>query len=133
MQKNILRIAAIFGVIAVILGAFGAHSLETLANNGKLEIERLKTWETAVQYQFYHTFALCVLALSFSGLHQKYAVYAKNFFMAGIFIFCGSLYLLTLSPLFAGKELAWFGAITPIGGLFFIAGWIMFILALSKK
>ena len=104
-----IRVAAMSGALAVTLGAFGAHGLkEWLAQNGTGAI-----WDKAVFYQFIHTVMLFVLA-------QRQPLKAGPWwcFFSGIMIFSGSLYLLALT------NLHWLGAITPIGGASFIAGWI---------
>lgn len=133
MNRNILRIAAASGAVAVTLGAFGAHGLETLAENGKIETDRLSTWDTAVHYHFYHTLALCFLAVVFPYLRKNYADYSKAAFIAGICIFSGSLYILTLSPVLFKQELSWLGAIPPLGGLTFIAGWVLLFFSVKTS
>ncbi|MBC8172478.1 MAG: DUF423 domain-containing protein [Chitinophagales bacterium] len=133
MNKKIIMLASALGGLAVLLGAFGAHGLETLIEQGKLEPDRITTWETAVQYHFYHTCALLILALGWNKLNERFVRYAKNCFLYGIIIFSGSLYLLTASPLLAGHELSWLGAITPIGGILFIAGWICLFIAAKRS
>lgn len=113
--KNILVLAGISGALAVGLGAFGAHGLEPiLIQNGRLD-----TFETAVSYHFYHTLGLLglgILALikpEWKGL--SLAAWGMFF---GILIFSGSLYILSLTGI------TWLGAITPIGGVGFILGWL---------
>src|SRR5512139_1709 len=109
-----VRIAAILGFLAVALGAFGAHGLrELLARNGTLEI-----WEKAVLYHFIHTVILFVIA-GRTPL-QAGQLYC---FVVGILIFSGSLYLL------AATNTRWLGAVTPIGGVSFLAGWLWLALA----
>lgn len=110
-------VAAISGLISVALGAFGAHGLRQWVDPGLLA-----TWGTAVEYQFYHTLALLVLALPALQSHRGYGV-ARWCFVTGIVIFSGSLYLLVLT----GTR--WLGAITPIGGLAFMAGWFALLIA----
>ncbi len=132
--KKIICFAAVSGAVAVGLGAFGAHSLQQLVEDGSLTDGDLKTFETAVRYQFYHTFALLMLPAIGHLLKEKQAKFAANSFMCGILIFSGSLYLLALSPLLFGEKLSWLGAITPIGGLFFIVGWtFLFLSAINKS
>ena len=113
-QKSILIIAAISGAIAVGIGAFGAHGLKgMLAANGRLDV-----FETAVRYHFYHTLALLatgILIAQFPGLRVS-----AWLFLIGILIFSGSLYTLALT-----NHSRW-GAVTPLGGLALIAGWLMF-------
>ncbi|MGH7583107.1 MAG: DUF423 domain-containing protein [Gemmatimonadales bacterium] len=107
------------GALAVVLGAFGAHALR-----GRLNAADLEVYETAVRYQMYHAFALFAAAwLLDRGAPAGAAAWA---FVAGIVIFSGSLYLLVAT----GQR--WLGAITPIGGVAFIAGWILLALAARK-
>lgn len=123
MQKIILSIASISGALAVGLGAFGAHALKA-----KLEAtERLSTYQTAVEYHFYHTFALLAIGIIMYKLDSNWLNYSAYMMMAGILFFSGSLYALCLS------NVRWIGAITPIGGLFFILGWLFLLLAVLKQ
>jgi uncharacterized membrane protein YgdD (TMEM256/DUF423 family) len=122
--KNILTIAGISGALAVGLGAFGAHGLESLLiQNGRLD-----TFETAVSYHFYHTLGLLglgILALikpEWKGL----SLAAWGMFL-GILIFSGSLYILSLTGI------NWLGAITPIGGVGFILGWLALAYGVLKN
>jgi uncharacterized membrane protein YgdD (TMEM256/DUF423 family) len=113
-----LRISALMGFLAVGLGAFGAHGLkELLTRNGTVSI-----WEKAVVYHFIHTVMLFILARR-APLHSG----PWFCFLAGILIFSGSLYL------FAITNLKWFGAITPIGGLSFLAGWLWLMIVPERK
>lgn len=109
MNAHATRIAAAFGLLAVVLGAFGAHGLkDLLAQNGTAAI-----WEKAVFYHFIHTVMLFLL-----GERKPFPAFAWWSFLAGIVIFSGSLYLL------AATNVRWLGAVTPIGGVSFIAGWL---------
>lgn len=120
--KLIIIIAGIFGALAVGLGAFGAHGLEaTLTANGRLD-----TYETAVKYQFYHTLALLLTGILLMNINHDYFIWASWSFIIGMIIFSGSLYVLSLT------NITWLGAITPIGGLAFIVGWVFLILGASK-
>jgi uncharacterized membrane protein YgdD (TMEM256/DUF423 family) len=113
MAKLFITLASLSGMLAVILGAFGAHALK-----GKLDAYSLGIYETAVQYHFYHSFAL--LAVGILALSQPQTALLKSsgwLFFVGILVFSGSLYLLSITGV------RWLGAITPIGGLAFIAGW----------
>ena len=110
-------IGSVVGALAVILGAFGAHALRS-----RLEPRDLETFETAVRYQMYHAVALFAAAWLLSR-NVPYAAAAAWAFVAGIGIFSGSLYLLVAT----GQR--WLGAVTPIGGLAFIAGWILLAFA----
>jgi uncharacterized membrane protein YgdD (TMEM256/DUF423 family) len=117
-NSTALRISAVMGFLAVGLGAFGAHGLkELLTQNGTASI-----WEKAVFYHFIHTVMLFILARR-SPLHTG----PWYSFWAGILIFSGSLYLLAVT------NLKWLGAITPIGGLSFLAGWLWLIIAPEPK
>ncbi len=124
MNWNYIKLAAVFGVTAVAIGAFGAHGLEsTLEAN-----QRADTFETAVKYHFYH--ALAMLAVSiwyrFESANKQLKL-ASISFAIGILIFSGSLYILSLTGV------TWLGAITPLGGLAFIIGWIFIFLAARKS
>ena len=102
------RVAAAFGFLAVLLGAFGAHGLkDLLAQNGTAAI-----WEKAVFYHFIHAVMLFVLASA-----KKFPGVAWWSFLAGIVIFSGSLYVLAVT------NARWLGAITPVGGIAFLIGW----------
>lgn len=113
-MKKILIIAAVSGMLAVMLGAFGAHGLKKTITPEMLEI-----FKTGVQYQFYHTIALLAVGILMSFNQSKALKWSANLFMAGIILFSGSLYLLAISGIKA------FGAITPLGGIAFITGWIL--------
>ncbi|MBO6494787.1 MAG: DUF423 domain-containing protein [Roseivirga sp.] len=120
--KLIIILAGIFGALAVGLGAFGAHGLEaTLTANGRLD-----TYETAVKYQFYHTLALLLTGILLMNINHDYFIWASWSFIIGMVIFSGSLYILSLT------NVTWLGAITPIGGLALIVGWVFLILGASK-
>ncbi len=122
MHKLFLQFSALSGFIAVGLGAFGAHALkEKLSSSGFLE-----TYQTAVSYQFYHTLALLGIALFALRYPSPMVNYSGYAMMLGILIFSGSLYLLC----FSGVK--WLGAITPIGGLALLLGWLLFFIAILK-
>lgn len=124
MNKLFITVASITGGLGVILGAFGAHALKA-----KLTPEQLQPFETGVKYQFYHTFALIAIAL----LAEKYSSQssllnlAGYFFIAGIVLFSGSLYMLATRSLYGGESWTWLGPLTPIGGLSFVIGWCMLL------
>ena len=114
MEKTFMLLASILGGLAVALGAFGSHGL-----SGRLSADLLNTYEIAVRYQFYHALALIgVVAALTRWPNASAAVWAGWLFVAGVLIFSGSLYLLVLSGV------RWLGAITPIGGVAMVAGWI---------
>lgn len=127
MNKRIILTGALFGLIAVILGAFGAHGLEN-----KISEDSLDNWKTAVSYQFYHTFAILYLA-TFSRAKNGLINFAFLTFTLGILLFSGSLYLLSTREI-TGLKASFLGPITPIGGLMFILGWIsLFIATIRHK
>jgi uncharacterized membrane protein YgdD (TMEM256/DUF423 family) len=115
---------AVNAAIAVAFGAFGAHALKE-----KLSEHYLAIWETAVQYQMFHALALLAIGILMSPTlfgSVTQLSWAGYLILAGIIIFSGSLYVLSLSGI------GILGAITPIGGIAFIAGWIMLIVAAVK-
>ena len=123
-MKFFLIAGAVNALLSVAFGAFGAHLLE-----GRVADKYLDTWQTAVQYQMFHSIGLMLIAIlmsssligSLSSLN-----WAGYLMLAGIVIFSGSLYVLSLSGI------SILGAITPIGGVAFIAAWIMVIVAAAK-
>ena len=110
---KVLKTASVFGVLAVVIGAFGAHGLESIL----IENNRVETFETAVQYHFYHTIALLIVAVLLQNKASICLNWAAILFSLGILLFSGSLYILALS------NFTVLGAITPLGGLCFIAAW----------
>ena len=113
MAKLFITLASLSGMLAVVLGAFGAHGLR-----GKLDDYAMGVFETAVQYHFYH--ALALLAVGIIALSQPQTTLLKSsgwLFLLGTVIFSGSLYILAIT----GTK--WLGAVTPVGGLAFIGGW----------
>ena len=110
MIRSPAIIAAALGALAVLLGAFGAHALRA-----QFDADSLQIWRTAVDYQFWHALALIGLACA---PVSRWRFAGSIAFGAGIVLFCGSLYALALGAP------RWIGAITPVGGLGFIAGWV---------
>ncbi len=128
MYKPAITAGAIFAALAVILGAFGAHALKEV-----LQPDQLQTFETAVKYQFYHSFALVATGIIFSSFPFRQIRLASTFFIIGVLLFSGSLYALTLLKMNGQVGLGGVGIITPIGGLFFIAGWLMLLWGVGRK
>jgi len=124
--KTVLKVASLLAAVAVVLGAFGAHGLRD-----KIDARSLENWETATRYQFYHVFGLLIVGVLMMKNDSKQMQFAARFFYAGILFFCGSLYFLAIRSLFP-INLLWLGPITPIGGLFFIIGWIFLFLSINK-
>ncbi|MEP6844706.1 MAG: DUF423 domain-containing protein [Panacibacter sp.] len=128
MHKTFLLTAAILGAITVALGAFGAHGLKERVNEYTLGI-----FETAVKYQFYQVFALIAVGILFQSYNATWLLWSGRLFLAGIVLFSGSLYLLTFFLANGNENMKWLGAVTPFGGLCFIAGWVCMALAVWKK
>ena len=127
MYRPAIATGALLAGLAVILGAFAAHALKA-----RLATDQLAIFETGVRYHFYHSFALLITGIMYLSFPNKYVRSATGFFLAGIALFSGSLYamsLLSMSNISIGPV----GIITPIGGLFFILGWLMLFLGVVKK
>ena len=122
MFKNLI-ITAILGLLAIILGAFGAHAFKEI-----LTSEQLLSFETAVRYQMYHVIVL-LFVNTYEGFLGKQKKLISTVFFLGIVLFSGSIYLIQLTSITA--KTIWF--ITPLGGLFFIIGWSLMILIFLKK
>ena len=119
-MKFFIQSGAVLGLLSVAIGAFGAHALRaSLTASGRVD-----TFETAVKYQFYHALALLAVGILLhltagDPMAQKWLTYAGYSFLAGVLVFSGSLYVLCATGITV------LGAITPIGGVFMIAGWAM--------
>lgn len=123
MNKKALIWGSLLGMLGVMIGAFGAHGLnDLLIANGKHEV-----FETGVRYHFYHAFALLILGVLSNKVEGIWIKRSAYFFLFGIIIFSGSLYILSLS-----NVSAW-GMITPIGGVSLIAGWISLLLGIVRQ
>lgn len=122
MGKTIIMLAAGLLALAVAAGAFGAHALKA-----HLSSEMLQTWKTAVDYHFYHALGLLLIGVLTIAAPSLQVKGPAILLFAGILLFSGSLYAMALSGI---KVL---GAITPIGGLSFIAGWILLLFTVWKK
>ncbi|MEP7279358.1 MAG: DUF423 domain-containing protein [Bacteroidota bacterium] len=128
MHRGFLITASFFGALSVALGAFAAHTLKQIA-----AADTVAVFETGVRYQFYHTFALLAVAILYEKYPGSLLRWAGSSFQAGVVLFSGSLYLLTVLKMYEIKGLLWVGFFTPLGGLFFIAGWILIVIAAIKK
>lgn len=129
MQKRFLSFSGFSGAIAVALGAMGAHFLKTKLESGALTTTQFSAFETAVQYHILHSIVLLIVALFVSRPDNKLFIKAGYCFMGGIVLFSGSLYLLSTGGLMGLENIKWIGPVTPIGGVFFIAGWIFLAVA----
>ena len=128
MHRLFLQAAALLGALSVALGAFGAHALKKWASDVAINI-----FETGVRYQFYHVFALAIVAILYRDFPNKWMFWAGNLFLIGIVLFSGSLYLLTYIKATAKTDYNWVGAITPLGGVAFIAGWLSMFAGMNYK
>ena len=122
MNKN-LTITSIIGAITIILGAFGAHALAKT-----LTIEGMNSFEIAVRYQMYHVIVL-LFVNTYQGFNDKQKNRISNLFFLGILFFSGSIYAIQL--LGVSAKSIWF--ITPLGGLFFMLGWLFMVIAFAKR
>ena len=116
MQRSFFILGSTFAMLGVVAGAFGAHALK-----GRISTEMLETFEVGVRYQMYHALGLLVVTWAFSHWNSQPILAAGWLFVIGIVIFSGSLYILSLTGI------RWFGAITPVGGLALIAGWVCLV------
>jgi uncharacterized membrane protein YgdD (TMEM256/DUF423 family) len=123
MDRTFLLVGAALGFIGVALGAFGAHGLRS-----RVSPEMLSVFETGVRYQMYHVFAILIVAAGIARVGEaRLLVVANWLFFAGVVLFSGSLYALALT----GTRML--GAITPFGGMLFLAGWAcLIVFALGK-
>jgi uncharacterized membrane protein YgdD (TMEM256/DUF423 family) len=130
MHKKFFITAAILGVLAVSIGAFGAHKLKEY-----LKPDDLAVFNTGVQYHFYHVFGIFIAGILYKMYHHKSFKWSAILFSLGILLFSGSLYMMKLTAATSTGEVKWLGAITPIGGVAFIAGWasIALYFILDKK
>ena len=128
MHKTFLSLGALFGGIAVALGAFGAHSLKNIVSSDVVSV-----FQTGVQYQMYHTLALLVVAIVYERLPNQWIRWSGYLFSFGILFFSGSLYLITALKAEERSIPVLIGVITPIGGLLFILGWLSFLIGLFQK
>ncbi|HAQ19812.1 MAG TPA: DUF423 domain-containing protein [Prolixibacteraceae bacterium] len=121
-SKQILFAGATFMTFGVLLGAFGAHALKS-----SLSPDMLAVYKTGVEYQYYHALGLLFIGLIGFQIDSKWLRWSGILLIAGIILFSGSLYVLSIS----GVKIL--GAITPIGGLSFVAGWIFLAIAICKR
>ncbi len=113
-EKLFASLGALLALLAVTLGAFGAHALKS-----RLSPELLQTFETGVTYQMYHALGLFAVAWAYSRFSSPFVQASGWFMLAGTVVFSGSLYLLAMT------DWRWLGAVTPVGGLGMILGWAL--------
>lgn len=125
MKEFILILGGIYGALAVVFGAFGAHALKKV-----LDAEQLKSFETGVKYQMYHALLLILVGVIFPFLN-----FSQNlmgwFLVLGVFLFSFSIYGLVLSSA-RGRKMSFLGPITPLGGLLLVLGWILFTINVAE-
>ena len=126
MDKKIISTGAILGIIAIVLGAFGAHALKKV-----LSMEELSTFETGVRYQMYHALFLIFIGI-INELSQKTKIIIYNLVVFGVLLFSGSIYVLATNSL-TSFDFKVIGFITPIGGLLLILAWGVLLLHFIKK
>jgi len=125
MKELVLTFGGIFGTLAVIFGAFGAHALKR-----KLSEEQLKSFETGVRYQMYHALVLIPCGIIFPFIETS-QIFMAWFFLIGTLLFSFSIYGLVLSSA-GGKKLSFLGPVTPLGGLLLVLGWVLLTYNLSR-
>jgi len=132
MKNNFIFWGAILGALAVGIGAFGAHALK----DWLISIGQVETFQTASKYHFYHAFSIILIGILIktnltkitnSDKTHKFLIWAGNLHILGTLIFSGTLYLLCLT------NIKWLGAITPIGGILLIVGWVLLAISFLKK
>jgi uncharacterized membrane protein YgdD (TMEM256/DUF423 family) len=122
-SKNLLISGSLFMALAVGFGAFGAHIVQDMLTSDRFEV-----YKTAVEYHFYHAIGLLIVGLVSQRMESTTWFARSGYCMiAGILIFSGSLYILTLT------DTSWLGAVTPLGGFAFILGWFFLILGVLKQ
>ncbi len=127
INKGYIQIGVVIILLGIVAGAFGAHFIEN-----KFGERASAIFDTASKYQIYHGFGIIILGILWDTLPSNYLRWIKNLFILGIVCFSGSLYLLAFKSSLGGVVKI-IGPITPIGGLLFIVGWFVFLLALRKK
>jgi uncharacterized membrane protein YgdD (TMEM256/DUF423 family) len=121
LQKSMFQASTGLIAVAVMLGAFGAHGFKNIATP-----EMVQAFQTGVQYQFIHAAGLLILSLNLRRVKEQTISSVYPLFVGGIVLFCGSLYLLAILPTLGFSEnRIWVGALTPVGGICFIAGWAL--------
>lgn len=129
MSRRFIQYAAILGALSVALGAFGTHTLKKYA-----DADILTVFETGIRYQFFHTLALLAVGILYRRMPGKVMEWSGILFISGIVLFSGSLYLMTFFHILEADSLRGIGAVTPLGGLCFIGGWIcLFIQSLRPS
>jgi uncharacterized membrane protein YgdD (TMEM256/DUF423 family) len=128
MQRTFFRTAAILAMFSVMLGAFGAHVLKEY-----LTEQSLDSFQTATTYMMNHAIALFIVGKMYRHYKKKTMVWAGNFFVMGIIMFSGSIYLSIVLKFLGYDKLTLVNLITPVGGLMFILGWLMLFVSIPTR
>ncbi len=128
MQKIFLITGTLLAGLAVALGAFGAHGLKKI-----VAPETVATYQTGVQYQMYHAFALMLVGILYERMPNSLMNWSGILFLTGIVLFSGSLYLLASLKAMNKVGISGIGIITPIGGVFFVVAWLLLVIAIIRK
>jgi uncharacterized membrane protein YgdD (TMEM256/DUF423 family) len=126
-NKDFLQTGLIVAGLAVALGAFGAHGLKQYVSPPQID-----TFKTGVQYQMYHAFAIIIAVCISQYFDNQWIRRACWFFLIGILLFSGSLYLFTFFEATSMNSVRWLGPVTPLGGVCFLIGWVLTILGVRK-
>lgn len=129
MHKKYIAAGAFLGGLAVALGAFGAHGLQKITDDAKI----IQNFQTAAQYQMYHALALIATGILYEKFGGKLLNIAAGLFILGIVFFSGSLYLMTWLKIEGSSAVKAIGPVTPLGGVCFIAGWLLLMAAVLKR
>ena len=128
MQRTFFRIAAIMAMISVILGAFGAHALKE-----HISEQSLASFQTATTYMMNHAIAIFIVGKIYRHYKKKSIIWSGGFFVMGIVMFSGSIYLSIVLQYLGYDKLTLVNIITPIGGLMFILGWLMLFVSIPTR
>jgi len=127
MDKKLKLLGIVFGLTAVIIGAFGAHGLE-----GKIDADSINSFETGVKYQMYHALLLLILGFTLKP-NARFITAIFYLFLSGILCFSVSIYFLATNALTPFFDFTTIGFITPIGGTLLIAGWVLMLISFVKE
>ncbi len=128
MQRTFFRIAAILAMISVILGAFGAHALKE-----HISEQSLASFQTATTYMMNHAIAIFIVGKLYRHYKKKSIIWSGNFFVMGIVMFSGSIYLSIVLKYLGYDKITLVNIITPVGGLMFILGWLMLFISIPTR
>lgn len=127
MHRYLIRLGAILAALSVLFSAFSAHFLQPIMTS-----KDFYSFQTAVNMEFFHSIGLIILGILGKRYPTSYINWSGIFFMAGIILFSGSIYLLTLANSFFDSNITMLGLVTPIGGVAFFAGWVMLLMGIPE-